>query len=200
MNIASRFGLIVHDSRYADVRRLKRSFPTQLHGNKLWGSTYLLLDYLRDNPPPHNSRILEPGCGWGLPGIYCARQFDAVVTATDADANVLPYLQLHAELNGVAITSQQLNFESITEAQLGGFDWLIASDICFWDELVEPVYELIARACEAGVKKVVIADPLRPSFYAMAERCVESFYAELMPVEVFRPRKMQGCVMVIENY
>ena len=31
---------------------------------------------------------------------------------------------------------------------------LIAADICFWDELVDPVYNLVKRAVNAGVKKV----------------------------------------------
>lgn len=200
MSIAKSFDLIVHDSRHADVRQLKRHHPTQLHGNKLWGSTYVLLDYLRGHPPPEHSRVLEVGCGWGLPGIYCAKRFSAEVTATDADAQVFPYLQLHAGLNDVAISTQSGDFDSLTKSQLSGFDWLIAADICFWDELVNPVYNLVARACEAGIKKIVIADPQRPSFFAMAERCVEDFYAELLPVEIYRPRKLQGCVLVLENY
>lgn len=193
------FGLTVHDSNHREVRRLKRQYRSQLHGNKLWGAAWVLIDYLAENPPPPGSRIIEAGCGWGLPGIYCAREFDAQVTAVDADAQVFPFLQLHAASNGTTITTLQSDFESLGAAQLQDCNWLIAADICFWDELVEPVYSLIARACDAGVDKIVIADPQRPTFFEMAEHCVEAFYGEIVLRRIQQPRSLEGALLVIEN-
>ena len=48
---------------------------------------------------------------------------------------------------------------------------LLAADVCFWDELVNPVFNLVNRAVRAGVKHILIADPERSPFFAVAERC-----------------------------
>ena len=40
----------------------------------------------------------------------------------------------------------------LTTRQLRQYDMLIAADICFWDELVDPVYKMVNRAVKAGVK------------------------------------------------
>lgn len=117
----------------------------------------------------------------------------------DADTDVFPYLHLHAEYNGVDIQTQHSFFDDITIEQLRGFDYLIAADICFWDEMADSVYELIARACEAGIDKIIVADPQRPPFLLMAEHCVETFYGEIMSVEIEKPIKARGALLVIEN-
>ena len=40
---------------------------------------------------------------------------------------------------------------------------LMGTDICFWDEMTTPLFELIQRARAAGVEQVLIADPGRPA-------------------------------------
>ena len=193
------FGLTLLNSQHPDIRRLKRQNPTQLHGNKTWNASYLLMDYLQQNPLALHSQVVDIGCGWGLSGIFCAKHFAAEVVAVDADPAVFPYLQLHAEYNNVDIQTQQALFDEITIDELQGFDYLIAADICFWDEMADSVYELIARACEAGIGKIIIADPQRPPFLAMADRCAETFYGEIIPAGIDKPRKTRGALLVIEN-
>jgi predicted nicotinamide N-methyase len=199
-NTRTAFGVTILTSQHKDIRRIKRQAEApSIHGNKFWGSSYLIMDYLQKNPPAKGCRVLELGCGWGLAGIHCAKYYAAKVTAVDADEAVFPYLHLHAQHNGVAIETLQQYFEKISSKQLAEFDLIIAADICFWDELAETVYKLISRACKAGVAKVVIADPERPPFFSMAERCVEKFYGELEPWTVDEPRRASGCLLVIEN-
>lgn len=198
-NFGDEIGLQVCTSRHPGIRRLKSRHTTRLHGNKLWGAAWLLIDYIRRHPPPLQSHILDVGCGWGLPGIWCARHYGAHVTAVDADPAVFPYLELHAELNHVEISTVTARFDALTEQQLAGFDWLVAADICFWDDMVDPVFDLVERACAAGVGKIIIADPQRPPFWEMAERCVEHFYGEIEPGEIKIPRIFQGALLIIEN-
>lgn len=193
------FGLQLRTTSHPDIRRLKQDYPTSLHGNKLWSSAFTLMDYIGEHPPQPDSYIVEPGCGWGLPGIFCARHFGSAVTAIDADANVFPYLSLHADLNNVEISTQHYAFEQIQTEHLQGYDWLIAADICFWDEMADPVFALIERACDAGVKKIIIADPQRPPFFEMAERCIESFYGELEFRKLTHPKSINGALLIIEN-
>lgn len=193
------FGVTVLTSRHPDVRRLKRQHPTALHGNKSWSANYLLMDYLQDNPLESGQRLLDAGCGWGLVGIQCARYYQSQVLAVDADADVFPYLELHAEHNQVPIDTRQATFDQLDSELLADIDTLIAADVCFWDELADSVYGLIARACEAGVSKIILADPGRPPFWQVAELCAEHYYAEVEQRQIQTPRRCSGVIMVIEN-
>jgi predicted nicotinamide N-methyase len=148
------------------IRRVKRSgvYPS-IHGNKLWKSSCLLMDYLNRNRPQHSRSVIDVGCGWGVTGIWCAKTLGAEVTSMDADANVFPFLEATAELNKVETNHMVSRFEKLTTKQLSQYDMLVAADICFWDELVNPVYNMVNRAVKAGVKHILIADPERPTFY-----------------------------------
>lgn len=199
-NTRNAFGVKILTSQHKDIRRLKREEETpSIHGNKFWGSSYLLMDYLQQNPPVKGCKVLELGSGWGLAGIHCAKTYRAQVTGVDADSAVFPYLHLHAEHNGVSITTRKQYFEKITTKQLAEFDLIIAADICFWDELADTVFKLVKRACKAGVGKIIIADPERPPFFDMAGRCIEQFYGELEEWAVDEPRRASGCLLIIEN-
>jgi predicted nicotinamide N-methyase len=199
-NTRQAFGVTILTSKHKAIRRIMREEQApSIHGNKFWGSSYLLMDYLLENPPQKNIKVLEIGCGWGLAGIHCAKHYNAKVVGIDADSAVFPYLELHAQYNNVSITAKQQFFEKITTKQLAEYDLIIAADICFWDELANTVYNLIKRACKAGVGKIIIADPERPPFFDMAHRCVDKFYGELIPRQVDTPRHATGCLLVIEN-
>lgn len=194
------YGLTLLQSSHQEMRRLKRAAEQPaIHGNKFWGASYLLMDYLQNNPLEAGSRVLELGCGWGLGGIYCARHFDADVVAIDADPAVFPYLQAHAEENGVNIHSHDCFFRDISVDDMEGFDVIIGADICFWDDLGDELYELIDRAIEAGVKQIILTDPEREPFVNLAEACVDEHFAELTSVELEQPEEARGCVLVIEN-
>lgn len=182
------------------IRKVKRegNYPS-IHGNKLWKSTCLIMDYLKQNPPEYANTVIDVGCGWGASGIWCAKKLGSEVTSMDADPDVFPFLDVAAELNGVETTQLVSRFEKLTTRQLSQFDMLIAADICFWDELVDPVFKMVNRAVKAGVKHILIADPERPTFHEMAERCVERHCAELVEWETRKPIKAKGAIMVIHN-
>ncbi|WP_101757180.1 methyltransferase [Oceanicoccus sp. KOV_DT_Chl] len=199
-NTREAFGVTILTSQHKAIRRTKREQETpSIHGNKFWGSSYLIMDYLQQNPPQNGCKVLELGCGWGLAGIHCAKHYQAVVTGVDADSAVFPYLQLHAEANDVAIKTKRQYFEKITTKQLAEYDLIIAADICFWDELADTVFNLIKRACKAGVGKIIIADPERAPFFDLAERCIDQYYAELEHRAIDQPRRATGCLLIIEN-
>lgn len=187
-------------SSHKDLRRLKRqSDSPSIHGTKLWGSSYMLMNYLQKHPLEKGCKVMELGAGWGTTGIYCAKKFKAEVTAVDADPAVFPYLRLFAEHNKVSIEERVAYFEKIKGKELGQYDVIIAADICFWDELGEAVYKLIRRALKAGVKKIIIGDPCRPPFNDMAEKCVDKFYGEVLEWETKKPKYYSGHILLIEN-
>ena len=193
-------GVVMPTGSHPAIRRVKRKgvYPS-IHGNKLWKSSCLLIDYMKSNPPEHSRSVMDVGCGWGVAGIWCARAMGSEVTSVDADPDVFPFLRVSAELNGVETTPLVSRFEQLKKRQLAPFDMLIAADICFWDELVDPVYNMVNRAVKAGVKQILIADPERSTFFEMAERCVDRHCAEIIEWHTRSPIKASGAILVIEN-
>ncbi|GAA5314972.1 MAG: hypothetical protein AseanaTS_01760 [Candidatus Pelagadaptatus aseana] len=194
------FGLTILKNTHKDIRRLRKDTGNAtLHGNKFWKSTYVLMDYLQECPPDRDIKILEIGCGWGLGGIYCAKHFNAHVTSLDADPSVFPFLRHHAELNGVHVTTWQKRFEKITKQELAEFDLIIGADICFWDELTPIVRNLIKRALQAGVPRVVLTDPGRPTFREVGEYFCERYDAVYSDWDVPSPHNVWGLILDIYN-
>lgn len=194
------FGLTVRKNAHPDMRRLRREAgePT-LHGNKFWKSSCLMMDYLKRNPLKKGARVLDLGCGWGLGGIFCAKHFGAKVTGLDADPSVFPFLEYHADLNGVSVETWKCRYEKVTQADLGRFDAVIGTDICFWDQLEGTLYNLTRRAQRAGVQRVALADPGRSPFRRLAERAQDKFGALYEERVIGRPMKASGCMMVLEE-
>ena len=189
------FGLTILKNGHPEIRKIRREtgYPT-IHGNKFWKSTYLLMDYVNETPPRKNAKILEIGCGWGLGGIYCAKTFKAKVTALDADDTVFPYLDCHAAINGVKVETWKCRYENIRKVDLEKFDLMIAADICFWDAMTKPLFNLTKRAVESGTR-VVMTDPGRPPFREMAEKCALKFDALYDNWVVPHPHHATGLVL-----
>ncbi len=182
-------------SRHPAVRRLKKDrFPTQ-HGNRFWSSSWVLMDYLGRRGLPRGARVMDVGCGWGLAGIYCAKRYGARVTGVDADADVFPFLRLHAEANRVDIGVLRRDFDRITSRTLRDYDYLIGADICFWDSLVRPIRNLIIRAFRAGIRGVFIADPGRSPFEAVGESVLGRHSGEILSWTTKRPRTIHGRIL-----
>jgi predicted nicotinamide N-methyase len=193
-------GIKALQSRHPAIRRLKRQQQGHsAHGNKVWRSSFVLMDYLTTYPPKTSSRILDVGCGWGLTGIFLAQQYSANVTGIDIDPNVEPFLQLHASINKCSIVFQARGFETLTQADLSTYDSIIAADICFWDEMVNPLFEFIGLALEAGVQRILIADPGRPPFWSLCDKCVESLDASIVSRRLYEPWKTEKFILIIEN-
>jgi predicted nicotinamide N-methyase len=157
------------------------------------------MEHLHRSGLQNGLNVLEVGCGWGLAGIYCAKNHSARVTATDKDGDVFPFLALHAEINEVRIHTVQCSFEKLTLSFISRFDLLIGSDICFWNELVTPLRRLIRRALRAGTDRIVIADPGRAPFDELSSSFTERGIGEVLDRRTRRPRVHQGRILDIRN-
>lgn len=193
-------GVTMPTASHPAIRKVKRQADhPSIHGDKLWKSSYLLIDYLTEEQPAHTAKVLDVGCGWGLSGIWCARALGSEVTSVDADESVFPFLQAVAQINEVNIQTLTSRFEKLSKRQLAQYDMLIAGDICFWEELVNPVFNMINRAVDAGVKHIIIADPERAPFFDMAQRCIDRHCADLIEWSTDTPVHARGALLVIEN-
>jgi 2-polyprenyl-3-methyl-5-hydroxy-6-metoxy-1,4-benzoquinol methylase len=197
------YGLKILNSSHREVRRLKREgHVPEIHGHKFWNSSYLVMDYLKTHPLPKKTRVLEVGCGWGLLSIFIAKRFGCSVTATDADIQVLPYLELHAEVNGIKVTAERSTFNELTTARLAEFDLIVGADICFWDDMTAMLYNLVRRSRRGGVGRVMIADPCRQPFSDLAERCQNAFgedQVDLIEKHLAKPVNASGEILSLSN-
>lgn len=191
------YGIKVLLSCHPEIRRLKRENIPTSHGNKFWTSSWLLMDYFKRRGLAEGSRVMEIGCGWGLAGIYCARRHGAKVTGIDIDPDVLPFAQLHAHINNVDIRLVKKEFNGLRVEDLRNTDVLIGADICFWDEMVDPLRRLIRRAIRAGVGLVLIADPVRSPFEELGDYFEDKDLGEVLNWSVKRPRYISGQILKV---
>ncbi|MCB1705567.1 MAG: class I SAM-dependent methyltransferase [Halioglobus sp.] len=193
-------GLKILTRKHPSIQSLmNEKHAPRIHGDKVWASSYFIMDFLDDNPPPEKTSILELGCGWGILSLYCAQTFKANVLASDADRNVFPFLKLHAAENDVKIRTRISRYEKLSDTVLSKQDIIVGGDICFWDEQVDALYDTIKRALKNGVKTIIIADPGRPTFHDLAQRCKADFRAFLIPYGVSDPANYDGYLLLISN-
>ena len=181
------------------VKLRREGNVASIHGNKHWPSADLLMDFLEQHPLPKKKRVIDVGCGWGLSGIYCAKTYQAKVTAVDADDAVFPYLHAHADLNDVKVATHHGDFKSVKGKVLDDVHTVIGTDICFWDELVKPLYNVIKRSLKAGAKRIVIVDPGRSPFLELAKKCEKKFGGELIDWTSEKYPKIDGYVLYIKK-
>lgn len=193
------YGVYTLKKKHKLVKRLRKHVEPMIHGTKVWGSSYLLMDYLENNPLAPGSHVMDLGCGWGALSIYCAVRQQARVTAVDADENVFPYLKVQAALNDVKLKTKCKKFHEISRKAFARQDVVLGSDICFWDNMVAPLYKVIKRFLMTGGQQVIIADPGRETFLALAKKCKKKLGAELVEYETSYPTEIDGYLLTISN-
>jgi predicted nicotinamide N-methyase len=199
-HVRNQHGILILKNRHRLIRHLQKNSPQPtLHGHQIWQSGFMIMEYLLKNPLDDGQQVLDLGCGWGLLSIFCAKQFNADVTSLDADELVFPYLDTHATVNNVQLKTLHSRFADIAEDELLTTDVLLGGDICYWDGMVNELQVLIARALVCGVKKIIIADPGRETFYRLASHCKAHFNAQLLPWKLEGRRRYQGFLLIIDN-
>lgn len=182
---------------HKDVRRLKRKHQPSIHGTKNWNTSLLIMSLLEENRLKKKTRVLDVGCGWGPVGIYCAKVQKVKVVCMDADDEVFPFLELHAEINDTELKYFQSRYEKLTFTELSDYDLITGADICFWDELIKPLWKMIQKAMDAGVKEIMISDPGRSPFEEVAKKAMKKYNAEKIHIALEEPASVNGYVLRI---
>ena len=196
-HIYQAYGIYLLRSQHRLIRRLKKRYQPSVHGHKTWNASFLLMDYLDHKPIAKGTKVLEIGCGWGPASVYCASRFKAKVTGLDIDREVFPFLDVLADLNGVKVKRLVSKFENLKTKQLAGFHTIVGSDVCFWDSMVKPLYQLVNRAMKAGTQRFIITDPGRPTFYELADMCSKKFKVKLSEWYAVEPERFEGEIVEI---
>ena len=106
-------------------------------------------------------RVIELGCGLGLPSLAAARA-GAEVLATDEDPEAIELIELNARAAGLPLRARSFDFTS--ELPPARFDLAIASDILYEETSVRPLLELLPSLAD----ELVICSPDRKPFARFA--------------------------------
>lgn len=131
-------------------------------------------------------RVIELGCGLGLPSILAAR-LGASVLATDFHPETGPWLLRNAALNGVSLNYQQLDWNSflLPALQLNSLqpnDLILGSDLLYERRHIPALVCAIERLCAPG-GHAVIADPGRDNLQLFVSSMEKSGWRHTLHAE-----------------
>jgi predicted nicotinamide N-methyase len=145
--------------------------PLVPYWSVLWRSGVALARHL-DGEALAGLRVVELGCGLGVPSIAAARA-GATVLATDADPEGIELMARNAELNGLEIDAAVVDWTSAAAtdelASRGPFDLVLAADVLYERPTVARMLSLLPRLAPAGW----LADPSRPTAAVFVEQARE---------------------------
>lgn len=127
---------------------------------RLWESAHALARCLAAEPAwCRGKRVLELGCGLGLPAMTAAKLGAAAVTASDFHPDNEAFFLSNAQLNGLDdIVYQRLDWRQPELAQ--PYELLIGSDLIYEKQMIAPLASCASRLCAPG-GTFILADPGR---------------------------------------
>jgi len=122
-----------------------------------WPSGIALAEHVSTRHDLRGRRVLEIGCGLGLPSLVAAR-LGADVVAADWSPDAIALLERNASRNGLRVTAVPADWRD-TEAivSLGPFDLVVAADVLYEERNAAPILTLLATLGAPAA----IADPGR---------------------------------------
>jgi predicted nicotinamide N-methyase len=111
-------------------------------------------------------RVLELGCGLGLPSLAAAAG-GADVLATDWAADAVELLRTNADRNGLALRVERVRWDEPTPLLAGApWDLVLGADLLYESRNADQLADLLPRL--GG--EVLLAEPGRPHARAFLER------------------------------
>jgi predicted nicotinamide N-methyase len=116
-----------------------------------WPSGLALARALAAAPPPRGTRVLELGCGLGLPSIVAARA-GANVLATDGSTDAVAFTAHSLALNELDGEVAHVDWETHADALAarGRFDLILAADVLYTQANARTALRLLPRLLARG--------------------------------------------------
>ena len=126
-----------------------------------WPSGAVLAGAVAEDPPPPGARVLELGCGLGLPSIVAARE-GAYVLATDGISDAVVFAAHSLALNELDGEVAEVDWAEQADALVarGPWDLVLAADVLYLRAGVEAALALMPRLVAPG-GEIRMADPRR---------------------------------------
>jgi len=102
-------------------------------------------------------RVLDFAAGSGLAAVAAMRAGAAAATASEIDLFACAAVLLNAESNGVAAS---VHLGDVTESEAGGWDVILAGDVCYERPMAERAFAWLSRRAAEGTL-VLMGDPGR---------------------------------------
>jgi len=140
---------------------------------ELWPSGVRLARALADRDL-RDARVLELGCGLGVPSITAALG-GAAVLATDWSPHAIDLLRTNAERNGTQLEAGVSSWlEPRRELDGAPWDLVLAADVLYERRNTDLLLDLLPRLAV----EVLLADPGRPHLAGFLERAAEKWEVE----------------------
>jgi predicted nicotinamide N-methyase len=128
----------------------------------LWRSGVALGRALAAGPRLDDRRVVELGCGLGVPSLVAARM-GASVLATDEAPEALELVERSARENGLSVATGLLSWDATEPSP---FDLVLAADVLYEETSIELLLSLLPRLGN----DVLLADPGRPGAREFIDR------------------------------
>ena len=154
----------------------------------LWRSGVALAREL-DGELLQGLRVVELGCGLGVPSIAAARA-GASVLATDESPEALELVVQSARSNGVRVETAVADWANASPVELlerAPFDLVLAADVLYERSAVAQLLSLLPRLAPVAW----LADPGRPAAEAFVEQARRRWRLETRSRGVVRLHKLQ---------
>ncbi len=172
-----------------EIQRIKRKTEKPVsHGNKVWNSSFTIIDFLSRYNLQKIDTAIDIGCGWGVVLAYLQKQ-GIDCGGIDIDVNTKPYVDVVNKYNKTNVDVLYMDYKELPREVFKRIDLIIGCDICYWEQHVGNIKKLINKAqCP-----VLIADPGRDTFWELTE----SVKGNLHEIVLKKPRAVRGYVYEI---
>jgi predicted nicotinamide N-methyase len=177
--------------RVVDRAALLRGDAEPPYWAHLWTGARCLAAYLARFEDVRGRRVLDLGCGLGLPGLAAARA-GARVLFVDAAAPALAFVAASAAAAGLACETLCADFRALESA--GRFDLVLAAELAYEPPAFTALAGVIAGRLAPG-GRALIADGFRtdtrPFYGALAARGLATLAIECRVPEEGRPANVR---------
>ena len=142
---------------------------------ELWPSGIALAETIAPLPLA-GSRVVELGCGLGLPSLVAAAR-GAVVVATDWAADAISLLARNAARNAVELNAVVADWRDSSALPRGRFDLILAADVLYEDRNAAPLLAMLSDRLAPG-GRALVADPGRRHAATFVEAAEAVFAVE----------------------
>ena len=127
---------------------------------KVWPASLVLGRFIR-RLDPQGKRLLEIGAGCGACGLIAARYSLSRVLLTDIDEDALLFARVNVLKNGMENIVEVCRVDVCTTRLEERFDFILASEILYLEELHRPILKFLPHHLASGGKAVFCTDRSR---------------------------------------
>ena len=136
-----------------DPDEWERSGEPMPYWAEVWPSGKLLSRLLARAGDLKGARVLELGCGLGLPSIVAA-SLGAYATASDYMPEALALLETNAALNDVQVNTRLLDWND--PGDIGRYDLVMAGDVLYETWQADAIADLLKITVHADGKALIV--------------------------------------------